>query len=61
MDVWSNLNEGTYALGGAMWIGVAIHVLNLVFGVVIAAVLWWRRAELLSLSPAAGPVRGGSA
>ncbi|KPK44370.1 MAG: hypothetical protein AMK72_12135 [Planctomycetes bacterium SM23_25] len=49
MDVCFNLNEGIYLLrGAAVWIEVAINVTCLSFGVFIIAVLWLRRADLLS-------------
>lgn len=56
MDVCFNLNEGTYfASGVQVWIEVAINVTTLSFGVFVIAVLWRRRADLLSWPKPAAP------
>ena len=55
MDVCFNLNEGTYLLSGMpVWIEIAINVTTLGFGAIIIAVLWKRRADLLSRPGPAG-------
>ncbi|HUT32152.1 MAG TPA: hypothetical protein VNE39_01620 [Planctomycetota bacterium] len=56
MDVCFNLNEGIYLLGSMeVWVEVAINVMTLGIGAAIIAVLWLRRADVLSSRKQAPP------
>jgi hypothetical protein len=62
MDVCFNLSEGMYQRGGgAMWLETAINAATLIFGAVIAAVLWSRRNGLLCPAARAAPNPGQAA